>query len=125
MIISDTKYHAIMAQITAELMKSRTLIHQMHLATSSYAQHKALDDYYSDIVDLIDTLVETYQGEYGLIGKYPEPKLSGTVSVAYLSSLLSFLKQNRYKACAEEDTHLQNIFDEIVALIYQTLYKLK
>lgn len=109
----------------SELMRSRTIVHKMHLATKSFAEHKALDDYYNDIVGLIDSLVETYQGEYGIITKYPEAKLTGTESVSYLSSLLSFIKQNRYKCCDKEDTHLQNIIDEVVALIYQTLYKLK
>ena len=33
--------------------------------------------------------------------------------------------KSRRKAISAEDTHLQNIIDEVVALIYRTLYKLK
>ena len=44
------------------LFQSRTQAHIMHLQSNSYAQHVALQGYYEEIVDIIDSLVESYQG---------------------------------------------------------------
>ena len=52
------------------LMSSRTQAHIFHLQTSSYAAHKALNEYYDGIVDLIDSYAEMAQGRYGIIRSY-------------------------------------------------------
>jgi hypothetical protein len=35
-----------------------------------------------------------------------------------------WIKANRYKAISKDETHLQNIMDEIVALYDRTIFKL-
>lgn len=126
MVIKDVKYNGPMAQLAAELMHSRTVTHQLHLSSSSYAEHKALDDYYNGIVDLIDGLVESFQGKYTVIASYPEPKIksSGT-PIGYLMSLANYVEASRGKCCESTDSYLQNQIDEILDLIYSTLYKLR
>jgi len=55
-----------MEELASILMHSRTQAHIFHLGVSgpgAYAAHKALQDYYEGIVDLIDGLVESYQGK--------------------------------------------------------------
>jgi len=49
------------------LMQSRNQAHIYHLQTNSFAAHKALQEYYEEIVDLVDGLVESYQGKYGIL----------------------------------------------------------
>ena len=51
-------------------MHSRTQAHVFHLQTPSFAEHKALNDYYNGIVDLVDGFVESYQGKYGILNGY-------------------------------------------------------
>ena len=108
----------------AMLMNSRTQTHYFHLNTNSYAQHKALEKYYSGIVPLIDAYAETYMGKYS---KIKPPKLNkrflSTPELAnsYFKSLLARMKAMKLP----KDKHLQNIHDEIVALIRQTMYMLK
>lgn len=46
------------------LFVSRNVAHQMHLKTDSYAQHKALEEFYTQIIDLADTFAEQFQGKY-------------------------------------------------------------
>ena len=53
-----------MNEYVGTLMQSRNQAHIFHLQTSSYSQHIALQEYYEGIVDLIDSLVEAYQGKY-------------------------------------------------------------
>ena len=49
----------------AQLFQSRDIMHLAHLQTTSYATHKALQEYYEGILDLTDNLLETYMGTLG------------------------------------------------------------
>ena len=63
----------LMASFISTLFASRTQAHIFHLQVTgpgSFAKHKALDDYYNEIIDLTDGLVESYQGRYGIITGY-------------------------------------------------------
>jgi hypothetical protein len=109
----------------AKLFESRSFTHYAHLRTDSYAQHKALEDYYSAVVDLVDELYETYAGQYGQI-KFG---LSGVTNrdedpLKYLESLGKMLTE-AHSYLNEKDTHLHNVLDEITGLTYRTVYKLK
>ena len=119
------------AKFVSKLFESREMAHVYHLQITgegSYAGHKALDEYYNGILDLIDELIETYQGQYDIIEHYDMINTDGTKSVdkiQYFIDLAEFIKSTRKVAFLEEDSHLQNIIDEAVGLIYRTLYKLK
>ena len=52
------------------LFASRSQAHIYHLQTKSYAEHVALQAYYEGIVDMIDSIVEAYQGKHGIIKNY-------------------------------------------------------
>lgn len=108
------------------LMFSRTQAHILHLSATgpgSYARHKALEDYYTGIVDFVDTLAESYQGCYGIITDYHCSFTIESDAISYFEGLLEYLNTNRKVFGTESD--LQNLVDEIVTLVKQTLYKLK
>ena len=108
------------------LLHSRNQIHVLHLQTKSYAEHKALDDYYSGIVNLIDGLVESYQGKYEILKGYKSydiEEYKGTEStIKYLKDLCDKIMKLR-KCC--DDSWIQNQIDEVCELINSTLYKLR
>jgi Family of unknown function (DUF5856) len=115
----------------SKLFESREMAHIYHLQVNgeegSHAAHKALQKYYEDVLDLIDDLLETYQGQYGIVDGYDVIDTNDTRTkekVEYFESLVEFVKHGR-KAISAEDTHLHSIIDDIVVLIYRTLYKLK
>lgn len=111
----------------ARLFEARQVTHTIHLQTKSYAEHKALDEFYNGILDLADEFIETYQGEYGIISGYPTLSTQAGNSgdaVAYLEGFASELKKS-HSNIKEEDSHLNNIIDEMTTLTYRTLYKLK
>ena len=58
-----------MTDLISMLMHSRTQAHVFHLRVSpnGLAPHLALQTYYEDIIELIDGIVEGYQGMAGLI----------------------------------------------------------
>jgi hypothetical protein len=119
------------AKFISKLFESREMAHIYHLQVKnegSFAAHKALQEYYEGILDIIDELIETYQGQYDIIENYDIIDTNGTKSVdkiQYFIDLAEFIKSTRKVAFLQEDSHLQNIIDEVVALIYRTLYKLK
>jgi hypothetical protein len=112
------------AELIAKLFHARTAAHMAHLQTLSFAQHKALNEFYDGIVGLADAFAETYQGIFGLIGPYPEMGLPSGKPVDWISNMREWLKQNR-QACCKGETPLENIHDEIQALCASTVYKLK
>jgi len=112
------------AELICRLMHARTAAHLAHLKTRSFAQHKALDEFYTDLVDLIDSFAEVYQGLFGLIENYPNCPMPEGDPVQWLDELRQWMKKWRAASC-EGESALENIHDEIVALIGKTLYQLK
>lgn len=108
------------------LFLARDVTHSVHLNTRSYAKHKALNEFYDGIVDLADNFAEAYQGKYGLIGPIALQSAKKTNSVVdFLEDQVKEIETTRFKIVDEACTPLQNIIDEILALYYSTLYKLK
>jgi uncharacterized membrane-anchored protein YjiN (DUF445 family) len=112
--------------IVSQLLFSQTQVHIFHLQTKSFAEHNALQDYYDGIDDLVDTLIESYQGEFGIIENYKSFKVESYQDtdqvIAYFEMILNLVKEGRETI---ESTHLQNILDEIITLVTKTMYKLK
>ena len=115
----------------SKLFESREMAHIYHLQVNgemgSHAKHTALGDYYDGVLGFIDDIIEIWQGQYGIIEEYDtidttETKTKDTIE--YFNELARFIKEER-KCIPVEDTHLHNIVDEVVALVYKTLYKLK
>ena len=118
-------------KLFSKLFESREMAHIYHLQVSgepgSHAKHTALGEYYDGVLDFIDSIIETFQGQYGIVEEYAtiDTKETGSKdTIEYFNELARFIKEER-KCINAEDTHLHNIIDEIVALVYRTLYKLK
>ena len=116
----------------SKLFESREMAHVYHLSVKgdmgAYAAHVALGAYYEGILEFIDDLIETYQGQYELVENFEMIDTADTKTkspIEYFEELVMFVKSERNTALSAEDTHLQNVIDEVVGLIYRTLYKLK
>ena len=107
------------------LFHSRTQTHIFHLQTPSYAEHKALQKYYEGIIDLIDGLVESYQGKNGIITDYTNFNLKQYTGREQVIAYLETLCEAAYQAYEMiEDSYLQNQIDTVTELIKSTIYKL-
>lgn len=100
---------------------------RFHLATDSYAEHKALDSFYSEFQDHTDSLVESYMGKYGKLG-FLEP-VEYTIpidAVSFLEELLDVISESTANFTEfSESSELQSIIDNMVSLIDSTIYQLK
>lgn len=101
------------------LFQSRDTMHLMHLKTTSYAEHKALDKYYDGILDITDSFTEKFFGRNGRVDiVIPESKAED--AVPHLKSLQTIIQAER----ENYSTDLQNILDEALGLVNETLYLL-
>ena len=110
----------------SSLLHSQTQVHVFHLQTKSYSEHKALQGYYEGIDALVDGIIESYQGKYGLITNYKsydmEQYSNGKKTIGYFTELLKVIDENRESV---EDSYIQNQIDTVQELINSTVYKLK
>lgn len=112
-------------QFVALLFLSRDFAHKEHLNSKSYAEHVALGAFYDEIVDLADSLVEAWQGRnLDLIGDIPVLQSPKGETLSVIRRHLEVLEDSR-DCIPKEDSALNNIVDEIVALYLSTIYKLK
>lgn len=114
------------AEMVSLLLHSRTQAHILHLQTKSYPEHMALNAYYDGIGDLVDGLVESYQGQYGIIENYKSYDIqnykSTDATIKYLTGICE--KVDKLRDCCK-DSYIQNQIDTICELVNSTLYKLK
>lgn len=113
------------ARLIALLFLSREIAHREHLRTRSYAQHMALGDFYEAVIEKADAIAEAYQGRRGLIEEIPYLPAPGTDIIDALERQLAAIEKIRYTAVPKEETAIQNLIDEAVALHLTTLYKLR
>ena len=111
-------------QFVSLLFEARDISHNYHLKSKSYSEHIALNEFYSKILELTDEFVETYQGQYGIINITNEEKSDINLPINYLMSFVDKIRKYNFSLDVK-DSHLKNIIDEMTALTYKTLYKLK
>lgn len=94
-----------------------------HLKTDKYSDHKALNEFYDEIVELVDALIEEYQGIYGRVKDLKNMMSTDKQSALdYLESLREMTREG--KSLFKED-ELKSDIDAILSLLDSTIYKLK
>jgi len=110
-------------QLIARAFASRNCAHLTHWKTRSLAEHLATGEFYDAVIDIVDNLVETYQGNFGLIGEVPLADHAGDI-LACLEADAIWMDENDDEITREVDA-LENILQELTALYLKTIYKLK
>lgn len=115
-------------KFVSTLFASRTQAHIFHLQTKgpgSFAKHNALNKYYDEIVELVDGIIESTQGRYGIIYGYSGPSQfkEDDQPLIYFQALCQYVETARKNL--PQDSYIQNQIDEIVELIEDTKYKLE
>ena len=104
-----------------KLFQIRDITHLLHLKTESYAAHKALGDFYEEILSFTDAIAEIYQSVELLDIRIPATVLD-TTAIDYISTFKQDVKA--YKTECDWD-EVVNILDDVLVLCSATLYKLK
>ena len=110
-------------ELFGTLQESMVQTWRNHLKTNKYSEHIALDEYYSEIVDKVDALIENWMGSHEKVEEYinllDEDEYD---SVEYLEDLREIVVEGRELMDSSE---LESCVDDILGLIDRTLYKLK
>lgn len=111
-----------------KLFESREYAHALHLSSKEYSKHVALQEYYEAIVPLLDSFIETYQGQFGLVDLSDifevKTKFDLSNTLKYFKELVDVVTVEKNKNINKINTHLLSIIDEITCLIYRIIYKL-
>ena len=96
-----------------------------HLRTAKYGKHIALNDFYEELPDLVDALIEGYMGATGkkIKGFDNIIQSKNMNTLTYLQELKKICKQGY--DLLDDNEELEGLLDDIVNLINSTLYKVK
>jgi hypothetical protein len=108
-------------KFVGRLFELRDITHKEHLKVKSYAQHVALGELYDGILSLVDSFVESYQGKYGIM----DISIGSINIIDYMEYVEEFAKYVEGSREIFKEDWLKNQIDEMAALIYSTIYKLK
>ena len=112
-------------QLFGTLQQSVVSTWRKHLRTAKYAKHIALNEFYEDMPDKVDALIEAWMGVNGKkIKGYENVLQSANMNtLTYLKELKKIAKQGYELMGGEKE--LEALLDDIVELIDSTLYKVK
>jgi hypothetical protein len=106
-----------------KLLHAATNGHILHLQTKSYSEHKALQKYYESLPDLVDSIIEEWQGAYQVIVEYPSTYAAPNPdALTEVMDIRDFLVKNR--AVVGDYSSIQNSVDNLMSLLDSTIYRL-
>lgn len=110
-------------QLVGRVFAARNIAHIQHFTTKSYAAHQALGEFYEEVIEALDQLVECYQGQFDVIGDvdiaHPEVK----DIVAHLREEADWIEANRDEI-AGDSSSVGNLVDNLVSVYTRTVFKL-
>ena len=105
------------------LMQSVVEMWKAHLMTDRYSEHMALDEYYKEMPEKVDSFIESFLSIDGKIDNYKNTLTFNDDAIKYLTELKSLVVDGRDKYAST--TELESAIDDVLSLIDSTLYKLK
>ena len=112
------------ANIFGTLQECVTITWRLHLKTRKHHIHVTLNEFYEKALDIVDDIIEQYQGIYGVVeDTFTNCVVSdGKSESEYLTELKTFIENNR---CVLGDhSEINSTIDEFLALIDSTIYKI-
>ena len=118
------KSNVTVANIFGTLQECVTITWRLHLKTRKHHIHVTLNEFYDKALDIVDDIIEQYQGIYGVVeDAFTNCIVSeGKSESEYLAELKTFVENNR---CVLGDhSEINSTIDEFLALIDSTIYKI-
>lgn len=113
-------------ELVSRVFADRNRAHIEHWAArgvGSYAKHVALGDFYDAVIDSVDSLVETYQGAFDLIGVV-SPSVVERDILSAIEDSAEWIEVNRDKIC-KRNSAVGNLVDALLENYYSAIYKLR
>lgn len=112
-------------ELFGTLQQSVVSTWRKHLRTAKYSKHMALNDFYEEMPEKVDALIEAWMGVNGKkIKSYDNILQSKNMNtLSYLKDLRKVVKEGY--TLMDGNAELEALLDDIVELIDSTLYKVK
>lgn len=108
------------------LMVCRNVLHAMHLRTNSYAEHKAINEFYESLGEHIDNIAEVSQGYYGKLLSLKFETGNEYLSMNPIDYSIEILKNiEQYKLNFIDNSMITNEIDNLIKDLSSLLYKLR
>lgn len=127
-ILGKTPKEAAATNVIGTLFEFRIKLHLMHLATDSFAVHKALNKAYNAVDEFIDSFAEMFMGAKG---SKDIVKSIGSINasadgdpMAVMGELEAFLKGPLAEAIGSDETALLNMRDDLLGQVQTVKYLL-
>ena len=114
-------------QLISRVFYARNLAQFAHWRAKgegSFAEHDALGEFYEEVIDTIDPLVEAYQGAYDLIGAIPVPEEMQKDILKCLQSDAAWIEANHDKI-SKGNRAVANLIDGVTSVYLSAIYKLR
>lgn len=109
-----------LAILISNLIESVGVVHAMHLTTREWVRHKALDEYYKDMPELIDALAESALAmeDFDIV---PGIEFKYGTAEELLGTIFTKCHNIHSSLCPS----VANPLEEVMTKINQVLYKLR
>jgi len=104
---------------------TRDMAHLAHWRETSGFRHETLGSFYTDVIEKVDSIVESYQGVFELVevGQTSVAKFEADM-IPRLESDLEWISENRAKITKKLPA-IDNQLQDLEGVYMSTLYKLK
>ena len=112
------------ANIFGTLQECVIITWRLHLKTRKHHIHVTLNEFYEKALDIVDDIIEQYQGIYGVVEDTFTNCIvcDGKSESEYLTELKTFIENNR--CVLGNHSEINSTIDEFLALIDSTIYKI-
>jgi len=112
------------ANLFGTLQECVTIAWRFHLKTRKHHVHVVLNEFYEKALDIVDDIIEQYQGIVGVVEDTFTNCVvgDGKSEGEYLTELKAFVENNRCVIGGHSE--IDSVVDEFLGLIDSTLYKL-
>jgi hypothetical protein len=108
----------------SRVLAARDAAHREHWRTKSYSAHMALGEFYDQVLDALDEVVETYQGQFGIVGDFTVQTKKVSDIAGYLRDEVDWIQSVR-DVIANDDPAVLNLIDGLCAIYLRCLYRLE
>ena len=114
-------------QLIARVFYARNVAHFEHWRANGvggYARHMTLGEFYDQVIDAVDKLVEAYQGAFELVGDIKAPKTKASDIQMILIEDAEWIEKNHESIC-KGNRAVANLLDGVTEVYLTTTYKLR
>jgi hypothetical protein len=114
-----------MRQLALLALHSSSMAHLKHFAVPKHSTHKGWEHYYEGVGDLVDKLIETFQGEQACVVGMPSSQELAMVSQFDPVELIEMVAELCAQLSTAVSPAIANILQELEGFCDQSLYVLR